>query len=107
MPDMMSNEPQLLADRSFSIPPDIYSEGPDDPSDIPVVVVRKHVCSQGSSLSSGFETDGDGTLIRTRSGEDIEAVAELDHDEEEDLGQGQRRSKKPKRYGGDEMWKAT
>ena len=46
-------------------------------------------------------------LIRTGSGEDIEAVAELDHDEEEDLGRGRRMSKKPKRYGGDEIWEAA
>ena len=79
-----ASEPDILIatedEPAFSV------EGPEDPSDIPIVIVREHICSQGTSLPSGFETDEDGTLIRTGSGEDIEAVAELDHDKDEDLG---------------------
>ena len=81
-----------------------FFKGLDDPSDIPVVVVCEHVCSQGLFLPSGFAADENGNLIRTGSGEDIEVVAELDHDEKEDLGRGWRMSKKLKRYGGDKIW---
>ena len=69
-------------------------------------VVCEHICSQGSSLPSGFAADENGNLIRTGSGEDIEVMAELDHDEE-DLGQGWRMSKKLKRYSRDKIWEAA
>ena len=65
----------------------------------------KHILSYESSILEGFVADDTGALLRTGSGEDIDANSEIGKTEVR--SQGHRKVKKTVRYGGNEFWEAA
>ena len=58
-----------------------FSDLPDDSSDIPVAIICKHILFHESSVPEGFVADDTGALVRTGSGENINADAEIEKTE--------------------------